>query len=207
MGRRVARGMRKVACVASVSKIFGFDRAGNETRAKKWKRREGEEKEGNGLKRQMYKACIDRSRLLRFHAVYAFQNTKQKYFGFTHASSKVHFRSTEGQTFYWSIMTADDSIKCRCANLGITGQVAVFKIPGFVCKPRGGELPWKSLMGTWGQPGYVFRDFCLKQGIFLNSFVIANGFDKKEFRYLLLSYTGRLRLNVLNRVSKIGILS
>ena len=205
--------MRKVACVASVEErprkeIFGFDRARNETRAKKWKRREGQEKEGNGLKRQMYKACIDLSGLLRFHAVYAFQNTKQKYFGFTHASSKVHFRSTEGQTFYWSIMTADDSIKCRCANLGITGQVAVFKILGFVCKSRGGgKLPWKSLMGTWGQPGYVFRDFCLKQGIFLNSFVIANGFDKKEFRYLLLSYTGRLRLNVLNRVSKIGILS
>ena len=142
-GRRVARGMRKVACVASVEErprkeIFGFDRARNETRAKKWKRREGQEKEGNGLKRQMYKACIDLSGLLRFHAVYAFQNTKQKYFGFTHASSKVHFRSTEGQTFYWSIMTADDSIKCRCANLGITGQVAVFKILGFVCKSRGG---------------------------------------------------------------------
>ena len=83
-----------------------------------------------------------------------------------------------------------------------------FQNPG-VClqAPGGGELPWKSLMGTWGQPGYVFRDFCLKQGIFLNSFVIANGFDKKEFRYLLLSYTGRFRLNVLNRVSKIGILS
>ena len=55
-------------------------------------------------------------------------------------------------------------------------------------------------MGTCGQPGYVFRDFCLKQGIdfinfclkqgiFLNSFVIANGLNKKEFRYLLLSYT------------------
>ena len=92
-----------------------------------------------------------------------------------------------------------------------------------------GVLPNKGLMGTGGQPGYVLRDFCLKhgihfiifrlnqgidfinfclkQGIFLNSFVIANGFDKKEFRYLLLSYTGRLRLNVLNRVSKIGILS
>ena len=58
-----------------------------------------------------------------------------------------------------------------------------FQNPG-VClqAPRGGELPWKSLMGTWGQPGYVFRDFCLKQGTFLNSFVIANGFDKKEFR-------------------------
>ena len=31
--------------------------------------------------------------------------------------------------------------------------------------PRGGVLPYKSLMGTCGQPGYVFRDFCLKQGI------------------------------------------
>ena len=82
-----------------------------------------------------------------------------------------------------------------------------FQNPG-VClqAPGGGGTPLKE-MGTWGQPGYVFRDFCRKQGIFLNSFVIANGFDKKEFRYLLLSYTGRLRLNVLNRVSKIGILS
>ena len=69
------------------------------------------------------------------------------------------------------------------------------------------------LMGTCGQPGYVFRDFCLKQGIdfinfclkhgiFLNSVVIANGLNKKEFRYLLLSYTGySFGLNVLNRVS------
>ena len=94
----------------------------------------------------------------------------------------------------------------------------------------GGVLPYKGLMGTRGQPGYVFRDFCLKQGIdfiifclnqgidfinfclkqgiFLNSFVIANGLNKKEFRYLLLSCTGYgFGLNVLNRVSKIGILS
>ena len=37
----------------------------------------------------------------------------------------------------------------------------------------------------------------------------VNGFlNKKEFRYLLLSYTGYgFGLNVLNRVSKIGILS
>ena len=94
-------------------------------------------------------------------------------------------------------------------------------------------------MGTCGHPGYVFRDFCLKQGIdfiifylnqdidfinfcleqgifswtinslrdsvdqAVNSFVIANGLNKKEFRYLLLSYTGcGFGLNVLNRVSK-----
>ena len=67
-------------------------------------------------------------------------------------------------------------------------------------------------MGTCGQPGYVFQDFfwdfCLKQGIFLNNFVIADGLNEKEFRYLLLSYTRYgFGLNVLNRVSKIGILS
>ena len=38
--------------------------------------------------------------------------------------------------------------------------------------PRGGGvLPYKGLMGTCGQPGYVFRDFCLKQGI---EFIIFN---------------------------------
>jgi len=47
-------------------------------------------------------------------------------------SSKVHFRSTEGQTFYWSIMTVDDSIKCRFANSGVTDQVGGFQNPG-VC--------------------------------------------------------------------------
>ena len=35
----------------------------------------------------------------------------------------------------------------------------------------------------------------------VNSFVIANGLNEKEFRYLLLSYTGcGFRLNVLNKV-------
>ena len=56
-------------------------------------------------------------------------------------------------------------------------------------------LPYKDLMGTCGQPGYVFREFCLKQGIFswtknslrdsvdqaVNSFVITNGLNKKSF--------------------------
>ena len=70
--------------------------------------------------------------------------------------------------------------------------------------------------------GIDFINFCLKQGIFswtinslrdsvdqaVNSFVIANGLNKKEFRYLLLSYTGYgFGLNVLNGVSKMGILS
>ena len=88
----------------------------------------------DGLKRQMSKACIDRSDSLIFQHKRRPCVTKYKkiYFRFTYASSEVHFRSTESQTFYWSIMTADDSIKCRCANSGMTGQVGGFQNPG-VC--------------------------------------------------------------------------
>ena len=47
-------------------------------------------------------------------------------------SSKVHFCSTESQTFCWSILIADDSIECRCVNSGMTGQVGSFQNLG-VC--------------------------------------------------------------------------
>ena len=40
--------------------------------------------------------------------------------------------------------------------------------------PRG-VLPYKGLMGTYGQPGYVFRDFCLKQGIDFINFCLKQG--------------------------------
>ena len=65
-------------------------------------------------------------------------------------------------------------------------------------------------MGTCGQPGYVFRDFCLEQGIEFIIFCLIQGIDLSLFVlirvsiYQFLSSTG---LNVLNRVSKIGILS
>ena len=54
-------------------------------------------------------------------------------------------------------------------------------------------------MGTWGQPADVFRDFCLKQGIEFITFCLNQGIDLSIF---VLN-----RINVLNRVSKIGILS
>jgi len=72
--------------------------------------------------------------------------------------------------------------------------------PGLV--PRGGGggvLPCKGLMGTCGQPGYVFRDFCLKQGIEFTIFCLNQG--------IALSIFVLNRINVLNRVAKIGILS
>ena len=54
----------------------------------------------------------------------------KNYFGFIHASS---FPLHESQLFYWSIMTAVDSIKCRCAHSGMTGQVGGFQNSG-VCR-------------------------------------------------------------------------
>ena len=54
-------------------------------------------------------------------------------------------------------------------------------------------------MGTFGQPGYVLRDFCLKQGIEFVLFWLNQGIDLSIF---VLN-----KINVLNRVSKIGILS
>ena len=75
-----------------------------------------------------------------------------------------------------------------------TNKIRENKDPG-----GGGVLPYKGLMGTCGQPGYVFRDFCLKQGIEFIIFCLNQGIDLSIF--VLNS------INVLNRVSKIGILS
>ena len=45
----------------------------------------------------------------------------------------------------------------------------------------GGVLPYKGLMGTCGQPVYVFRDFCLKQGIDFIIFCLNQGIDFINF--------------------------
>jgi len=59
--------------------------------------------------------------------------------------------------------------------------------------PRGGGvLPYKGLKGKRGQPGEVFRDFCLKQGIEFIIFCLNQGIDLSIF---VLN-----RINVLNRV-------
>ena len=66
----------------------------------------------------------------------------------------------------------------------------------------GGVLPYKGLMGTYGQPGYVFQDFCLKQGIDFIIFCLKQGTFSWTINSLRVCST-----NVLNSVSKIGILS
>ena len=59
-----------------------------------------------------------------------------------------------------------------------------------VCTP-GGVLPYKGLMGTCGQPGYVFRDFCLKQGIEFIIFCLNQGIDFSIFVLNRISFFGR----------------
>ena len=45
----------------------------------------------------------------------------------------------------------------------------------------GGLLPYKGLIGMRGQPGYVFLDFCLKQGIDFITFCLNQGIDFINF--------------------------
>ena len=60
-----------------------------------------------------------------------------------------------------------------------------------------GVLPYKGLMGTCGQPGYVFRNFCLKQGIDFINICLKQG----TFSWTINSLRVR-STNVLNRVWK-----
>ena len=85
----------------------------------------------------MSKACIDRSDSLIFQ-----HKRRPCVIGFTWSGNELQRTRTESETFYRSIMTAVDSIKCRCANLGMTGQVQTSPGPsGWFSKSRG-LLPW-----------------------------------------------------------------
>ena len=55
----------------------------------------------------------------------------------------------------------------------------------------GGVNPYKGLMGTCGQPGYVFRDFCLKQGIEIVIFCLNQGIDLSIFVLNRIYFLGR----------------
>ena len=55
----------------------------------------------------------------------------------------------------------------------------------------GGVLPSKGLMGTCGQPGYVFREFSLTQGIKFITFCLNQGIDLSIFVLNKISLLGR----------------
>ena len=83
----------------------------------------------------------------------------------TWGATEVHFRSTESQTLYWSIMTADDSIKCWCANSGMTGQVGGFQNPGVCLQAFPSFLPHPS-------PLFYLRHF--SRGLWLSFLVLCS---------------------------------
>ena len=64
-------------------------------------------------------------------------------------------------------------------------------ITGYSFSRGGGVLPYKGLMGTCGQPGYVFRDFCLKQGIEFIIFCLNQGIDLSVFVLNRMSFLAR----------------
>ena len=55
----------------------------------------------------------------------------------------------------------------------------------------GGVLSYKGLMGACGQPGYVFQDFSLKQGIEFIIFCLNQGIDFSIFVLNRISFLGR----------------
>ena len=71
--------------------------------------------------------------------------------------------------------------------------------------PRGGGgvLPCKGLTGTCSQPGYVFRDFCLKQGIDFINFCLKQGI----FSWTINSLRVYMFYECLKQGMKIEILS
>ena len=85
----------------------------------------------------MSKACIDRSDSLIFQ-----HKRRPRVIGFTWSGNELRRTRTESETFYRSIMTAVDSIKCRCANLGMTGQVQTSSGPSGWFSKSPGLLPW-----------------------------------------------------------------
>ena len=85
------------------------------------------------------------------------------------------------------------------------------------CDPGGGGggvLPYTGLMGTCGQPGYVFRDFFLEQGIEFIIFCLYQGIDLSicvlnwvkclkqgiKNRNSVLKWVGKSAIFVVNRV-------
>ena len=64
---------------------------------------------------------------------------------------------------------------------GCHSSVAELVLSGSVCPSGEGVLPYKGLMGTFGQPGYVFRDFFLNRVSILSFFCLNQGIDFINF--------------------------
>ena len=94
-----------------------------------------------------------------------------KIYRFTHGSAEIW-------NFFWSVQGLTRELKFRIRISKHTNQVERV-------------LPYKGLMGTCGQPGYVFRDFCLKQGIEFVIFCLNQGIGLSIFVLNGISFLGQ----------------
>ena len=61
------------------------------------------------------------------------------------------------------------------------GRLTSWLITVHIVVKAWGVLPYKGLTGMCGQPGYVFWDFCLKQGINVIIFCLEQGVNNINF--------------------------
>ena len=102
---------------------------------------------------------------------------------------------------YWIAMQSPNGMRVstvplHSAMLQTGMEVTAKALP--VCRGGGGVLPYKGLMGTCGRPGYVFRDFCLEQGIEFIIFCLNQGIDLSIF---VLNWVKCLNQGIKNRNS------
>ena len=149
----------------------------------------------------MEKCIVTQSRLLVKQWSFGFiessplTRSMKNYFGFIHASS---FPLHEGQLFYWSIMTAVDSIKCRCAHSGMTGQAGGFQNPGVCLQAFPSFLPRPS-------PLFYFRHF--SRGLWLSFLVLCSCTAQKRLlrRLHLLKCSFKSALNTKNSFATVAL--
>ena len=80
--------------------------------------------------------------IVRIHREFTINAFHEKFFWFR---TRVLFSAPlRPIIFYWSIMTAVDSIKCRCAHSSMTGQVGGFQNPGVCLQAFPSFLPHPS---------------------------------------------------------------
>ena len=79
-----------------------------------------------------------------------------------------------GGELMWANRSAPPVILCLLRAFGDKAVLSL-QLQRNVNARGGGLLPYKGLMGTCDQLGYVFRDFCLKQGIGFINFCLKQG--------------------------------
>ena len=94
-------------------------------------------------------------------------------------SYRIGLLFTHKRGDFAAISLTEKAAPRRSLKRRVTYWIGIYTIPD--TRGRGGVLPYKGLMGACGEPGYVFRDFCLKQGFDSIIFCLNQGIDFINF--------------------------